>query len=121
VKIIHFLLPELPVDPAFAYRVIFMRRPIDEVLASQKAMLSRQGKPGANDELLKKAYQSQTRLAEAWMANHSRVRSLDVNYHDVLNRPLESAQQICAFLELDLNAAAMAAAVDPALYRQRIC
>ncbi len=119
VKIIHFLLPELPVDPPFAYRVLFMRRPIEEVLASQQAMLSRQGKPSANEDVLKNAYQSQVRSAETWMADHACVRSLNVDYHEALTHPLKIAKDICAFLEADLDAAAMAAAVDPSLYRQR--
>ena len=42
VKVIFALLPSLP--SGYRYKVIFMRRNISEILASQKAMLSRRGK-----------------------------------------------------------------------------
>ena len=44
VKMVYRLLYDLPGDQD--YRVIFMRRNIDEVLTSQKKMLQRSGKPG---------------------------------------------------------------------------
>ena len=47
VKVIHFLLQQLPVDGSVAFRVILMQRTMNEVLASQRKMLARQGKPGA--------------------------------------------------------------------------
>src|SRR5437763_895686 len=48
VKVIHLLLRELPLDGSLAYRIVFMRRPIEEVLASQHALLQRAGKPAAD-------------------------------------------------------------------------
>src|SRR6185295_16167693 len=48
VKIIHLLLRELPADGRLAYRVIFMKRPLDEILASQRVMLEREGKKSAD-------------------------------------------------------------------------
>ncbi len=45
VKIIHLLLYELPPDQI--YRVIFMRRNINEVVASQQKMLRRSGRQPA--------------------------------------------------------------------------
>ena len=46
VKVIHLLLRDLPDDRE--YRVVMMSRDLDEVLASQQAMLARSGKKGAN-------------------------------------------------------------------------
>src|SRR3954454_2290996 len=36
VKIIHLLLRELPTDGGLTYRVIFMKRPLEQILASQR-------------------------------------------------------------------------------------
>ena len=119
VKVIHFLLPELPINDRLVYRVIFMRRPIDEILASQQAMLDRLGKPAANQAVLRLAYESQLRSAEQWMTSHSSVRALNIDYHQVIDRPREVSAEVCAFLGLSLNLEAMAAAVDPKLHRQR--
>ena len=119
VKVIHFLLPELPINDRLVYRVIFMRRPIDEILASQQAMLDRLGKPTANHAVLRQAYESQLRSAEQWMTSHSSVRALNIDYRQVIDRPREVSAEVCAFLGLSLNLEAMAAAVDPKLHRQR--
>jgi hypothetical protein len=40
---VSLLLFKLP--PAFRYKIIFMRRNLDEILASQAKMLARLGKP----------------------------------------------------------------------------
>ena len=120
VKVIHFLLPELPIEDPLAYRVIFMRRPIDEILASQRTMLDRHGKPGVNDAVLKQAYESQLRLAEQWITNHPSVRALNIEYHNVIRRPGEVSAEVSSFLGLALNVEAMAAAVDPKLHHQRL-
>ena len=37
IKIIHLLLRELPLDGSLVYRIVFMQRPLEEVLASQRA------------------------------------------------------------------------------------
>jgi len=54
VKIIHLLLRELPVEGQFQYRVILMKRPIEEILASQRAMLQRASKAAAADAVLER-------------------------------------------------------------------
>src|SRR5665213_1543473 len=58
VKIIHLLLSELPNDGSLTFRVFLMQRAIDEVLASQRKMLARDGKAGAAlaDETLARIY-----------------------------------------------------------------
>ena len=52
VKMIYQLLYDLP--PDYDYRVVFMQRDLDEVLASQRSMLERRSEKGASvapDEL----------------------------------------------------------------------
>ncbi len=120
VKIIHILLPELPVGGE-EYRVIFMQRPIGEVLASQWKMLGRSGKPGAAipAEQLAQIYAAQLARAEQWLDGAPRVRALKVDYHAVVATPHAAAKTIATFLERELNVNAMAAAVDPKLHRER--
>ena len=69
IKVIHLLLRELPTDGIYNYRVILMKRSIKEVLASQRVMLDRQGKTGADDVMLEKILSESTRtgrgMAEA--------------------------------------------------------
>lgn len=119
VKVVHLLLPDLP--GGYEYRVIFMHRDVSEVLASQEAMLRRQGRRGADlsPEQLAHAFAGQLRCVRAWISERAHFGTLDVDYHQVVDDPITQAARVNQFLGGHLDAARMAAAVDPALYRQR--
>ena len=118
VKIIVQLIPFLPFE--LNYRVIFMERAISEVLASQREMLQRQEKSGGNlsDAQLGKIFERQVHEVKQMLAQRT-IPTLDVAYLEALQRPMEIAEKIRAFFGEDLDVGAMAAAVDPNLYRQR--
>jgi len=119
IKVIHLLLRELPADGRFTYRVIFMKRPLAEIIASQRVMLERQGKASADEAALMKIYQSQLLQVEQWLAAQPAFSFRLVDYHRVLENPLDVAEEINVFLGGDLDVAAMAGAVDATLYHQR--
>ncbi len=119
VKIIHLLLRDLVWDGSLQYRIVFMRRPIDEVLASQRTMLARDGKVAADAAVLRRAFDQQLQQIDAFLAQQPSARVLDIDYHAVVQQPLPSAQAVQAFLGMAMDTQAMAAAVDPALHRQR--
>lgn len=119
VKIIHLLLRDLLLDGTLQYRIVFMQRPIEEVIASQHSMLQREGKSGADPAVLKKAFESQLAQLQAWLVNQPGIDVLDMPYHRVIGQPQAVADDLAGFLGLPLNTAAMVQAVDPALHRQR--
>lgn len=119
IKVIHLLLRELPTDGQFNFRVILMRRPIAEVLASQRAMLEHQGKVAADDAVLAKVYQRQLDQAEQRLSSQAVFSVLPVDYHAVLKTPELAANEINDFLGGGLDVAAMIRAIDPKLYRQQ--
>jgi LPS sulfotransferase NodH len=119
VKIIHALVRELPADGRFQYRVLLMKRPIEEVLASQGAMLARSGKTSADPAVLTRIYQSQLEVLERWLEAQKDFRFLRVEHQRLLANPIEVAAEINEFLGGSFDVAAMAAAVDPLLYRER--
>ena len=119
VKIIVQLIPFLPSE--FNYRVIFMARDISEVLASQRTMLQRQGKrSGGNlsDRQLGRIFECQVREVKQLLGRRN-IPTLYVSYLAALQRPMDIAEKIGEFLDEDLDVCAMAAAIDPDLYRQR--
>lgn len=118
VKVVSFLLPELPAG--FSYQVIFIRRPLDEVLASQRRMLERRGESrGPDDMRMKELYERHLRALPDWLDSREGFETLYMDYGSVLAAPEIAADRVNAFLGGGLDAAAMAAAVDTALHRQR--
>src|SRR5262249_46324375 len=91
VKVISRLLLSLP--GGHEYRVIFMQRPLTEVLASQDEMMKRRGtfKAGANPAIMSAAFEKHLREVYAWMDSKMNVKGLRIAYHDVLKRPREIA------------------------------
>ena len=119
VKVIHLLLMELPDDRD--YRVIFMRRDLREVVASQTTMLTRSGKAGGGlpPERLMAVYEQQLATVGSWLAARPRFRVLDVPYAELVASPASWVPRINAHLGGALDEAAMRTAVDPALHRNR--
>ena len=117
-KVVAPLVPFLP--QACRYRVILMMRDLGEIVTSQRGMLERLERAGADlDEAeLSDAMGQQLVRAKALLAGHE-IPLLLLSYSEVLADPVGAAGQVAAFLETDLDEAAMAGAVDPALRRQR--
>jgi hypothetical protein len=119
VKMVHLLVPELPLDRE--YRVIFMRRQMEEILASQRKMLDRSGKKGAQmpDAVLIRIFETQVQNVLQWLSQAPRFSVHQVWYRELIADPAGHAQSINALLGGHLNEGAMQSAVDPALYRNK--
>jgi hypothetical protein len=123
VKVISSLLFALPAN--YEYRVIFMQRPIEEVQASQAAMIRTLGTqapalPAEAMQAALKAHLAQVNAGIAGRQGGGGFPVLRVNYHDLIADPQRIAQLMAGFLGRPLNVEAMARQVDPALYRQRL-
>ncbi len=119
IKVVSPLLRSLPAD--HEYRVIFMRRELDEVLASQERMLERRGQPAGPDRaLMRSHFERHLETVTAWLASQKYIRVTYCDHAAVLRDPQTAATAIVDFLEVPLNIGEMVAAVDPALYRQRM-
>jgi len=117
IKLVAQLLPFIPTDQPC--RVIFMERDIDEVLASQGRMLKNLGRPPADDEKLRSAFNRQLRQLKVSLAARATISVRFIRHSEAINDPSGTAAAINAFLGGGLDEQAMAAAVDPDLYRQR--
>jgi len=120
VKVVSALLQYLP--PQHTYKIIFMQRPLQEVLASQAVMLERQGAQGgkADDQTLGVVFAQHLDRTEHWLATQKHMTVLYVHYHETMANPVATATCVAQFLDLPLAVDAMARAVDPRLYRQRV-
>jgi len=119
VKLVHTLVPSLP--PDLRYRVLLVRRRLDEVLASQRLMLARRGSAPdlAEDARLLPVLEAQLAGLERWLAAREDLAWLGIEYAELVAEPERVAARINAFLGGGLDEAAMAACVDPRLHRER--
>jgi hypothetical protein len=119
VKMVYLLLYDLPRN--HEYRVILMRRKITEVIASQEAMLRRQGKKSdaSDGTQLARLFHSHLQKLDAWIQNQENFSVLSVSYNDIRNNPERIMMDIDQFLGRKLDRQAMAEVFDPSLYRQR--
>jgi hypothetical protein len=119
VKMVHLLLLDLPTDRE--YRVIFMRRNLEEVVASQDVMLRRLGKESGDlskDQLIR-AFKAQIDKVDKYLAEHPNFKMLTVDYNEMIKDPAPQVGRINEFLGGNLDTEAMCGVVDPSLYRQK--
>ena len=119
VKLVHTLVASLP--PGFHYRVLLVRRPLEEVLASQRVMLARRGPApeDAEDARLLPVLEAQLACLERWLEAREGFVWLGIEHGELITAPGRVAARLNHFLGGGLDAGAMAACVDPALHRQR--
>jgi hypothetical protein len=119
VKVISALLEYLPAS--YTYRVVFIRREMSEILASQKKMLERRGEATdrVGDEELARLFAKHLQKVETWLRGQPNFSVLYVDYNKMLADPTPFVRQVNQFLGNTLDEQKMAVMVDPALYRNR--
>jgi hypothetical protein len=118
IKVISFLLKELPANNN--YKVIFMRRDIEEILASQQKMLQRRGEEaGTEDDRMATLFEGDLFRARYLMKHGAQFEFVEIHYRQALEDPAGAAARIREFLGLELDLDEMIGVIDPALYRNR--
>jgi len=119
VKVISALLKYLPAN--YNYRIVFLRRNMPEILASQRKMLVRRGEDPdkVDDAQMTELFNKHLQQVEGWLADQLNMQVLYVHYSEILADPRPEAQKINDFLGGKLDVEEMTAVVDPDLYRNR--
>ncbi|HEX8919175.1 MAG TPA: sulfotransferase domain-containing protein [Chloroflexota bacterium] len=119
VKMVYRLLYRLP--DTHRYRIVFMTRPLQEVIASQGVMLERHGKESTTVEDVRLAdlYGKQLSEVKVWLAARPHISVFYVDYHDALHDSARVAEELNTFFGGALDVDAMRRVPDAALYRQR--
>lgn len=118
VKMVSMLLRDLPTT--YTYKVVFMRRRMSEILASQKKMLLRNNKNMVVDDAeMKELFEMLLDQQLKWNDAQPHIEVAYAWYHDILEQPKSVAAQVNTFLGGELNEEAMVAVVDESLYRNK--
>jgi hypothetical protein len=119
VKVISTLLMALPMNRN--YRVIFLRRPLDQVAASQARMIQRRSGsgPALEPAALTAALEAHRRSMVSWLSARTSLDVYWMDFPELVAKPWEHAHALVEFLSVGLDAGAMASVVDAALYRNR--
>ena len=119
-KVISFLIKYLPDDND--YRIIFMRRNLDEVLTSQGKMIDRLGTTDAeaDDEAMKEAYRNDIVRTRLLCRKRRNMELIEIHYTETVADPAAGATKVNAFLGGHLDEEAIQAAIDQSLYRNKV-
>jgi len=118
VKVISSLLEYLP--STYKYKIIFMRREIAEILASQKQMLVRRGESSdGDDQKMSEQFQEHLKRVRVWLANQPNMDVLYVDYNALMSDPDPEIKSVAEFLGLTEKLDAMLSVPDRKLYRQK--
>lgn len=119
VKVITALLKHLP--RKHKYDLVIMRREISEILASQRKMLERRGEDPnkVGDKEMADLFSKHFDDVLEWIGQQKNIRSLEINYNQLLIDPRAQVEQLNRFLGGELDTDAMLEKIDPKLYRQR--
>ena len=102
-KMISQLLYDLPSNEN--YKVIFMKRKMSEILASQGKMLERMGrsKDGISDEKMGEFFDKHLSKIIDWIEGRKYIDVLYIDYNDFLINPDEHIKTLNRFLNYKLN------------------
>jgi hypothetical protein len=120
-KCVSMLLPRMPAK--HDYKVIFMLRPISQVVASQRSMTTRLGTKSVDldSEQLERGLRGHREEIRRWAVAAPHVELLEVSYPSLVRDPVPIISKLVAFLggESLPNEQAITAVIDLALHRQR--
>lgn len=119
IKVISFLLEHLP--DTYNYKIIFMRRELSEVLASQQKMLERRSEQPSDisDEEMAALFSAHLEKIYKQLSERPNCDVLYIDHREALNSPDKIATRINTFLDNRLDVTAMTKIVDKQLYRNR--
>ena len=120
IKIVSPLLQHLPLE-GHSYKVLFMRRHLREILASQAKMLARRGEehdPSGDDAMFHYFVKHIDEIQD-YLSRNACFETEYFFFREMLSQPIDQARRINEFLGTNRDVELMASAVDGKLYRNR--
>ncbi|MGA0901105.1 MAG: alkaline phosphatase family protein [Luteolibacter sp.] len=119
IKVVTALLPALP--RKHRYKILYMVRPVEQIIDSQWAMLARHGKsPRAEKDHLIATQDQYSRKVRELLSSSEQVELLEVDYPKLIADPASVLEEIAGFLGVAFQLTSdVIDCVKPQLYRQR--
>jgi len=118
-KVLYHLLKHLPEN--LHYKVIFMQRPLNEVMQSQDRMLAGLGRddiaPASAELALTFACQIDDILC--WVSQQKHMDLWQCDYPHLIESPTRALQELAHFLETEFSLETLKQTIDPNLYTVR--
>lgn len=103
-------------DLELKYKVIFMRRDIEEILMSQEKML---GKDQSSErEKFSSIYNKHIQLTKNFFENNN-IEFIEVQYNNLFNSLDKEIKSISHYLDIDMDLEKVSKIIDPSLYRNK--
>jgi len=119
VKVISALLEHLPAG--YRYKIIFMERQPEEILASQRKMLAhRNEKSEISDAEMQKQFKEHLVAVKYWLARQPNMEVLYVDYNKMMANPDLYCQPIADFISIPVDVSKMRSVPNAGLYRNRV-
>lgn len=118
VKVISALLEFLPSE--YTYKVIFMEREIQEILASQRKMLQRRNEASHIDDAdMEAQFRKHLTVVKPWLVRQPNMEVLYVSYNALMSDPEPQCRRVVEFIRTPLDLSRMLAVPNAELYRNR--
>ncbi|MGE5378057.1 MAG: sulfotransferase domain-containing protein [Bacteroidota bacterium] len=118
VKVISALLEYLPSQ--YSFKIIFMEREIQEILASQRKMLERRNEaPGVDDPQIEEQFRKHLALIKPWLARQPNMEMLSISYNSLISNPEPYCRRVLEFVRVPLQLERMLSVPNGELYRNR--
>ena len=117
-KVVKIVAP-LPVylDKSLDYRIVFMRREIEEVLRSQEKMLNKD--QTSEREKFKTIYEMHLKKTYHFFESNS-IPYIDIQYKQLLNESEQELKRLIDFLELSTPIEELLSVIKVDLYRNKV-
>ena len=119
VKVISSLLKFLP--PDHCYKIILMRRRIDEIMASQARMIRnrQENSDRISDAEMSMLFEKHLHDISAWLKRQDYIEHIEISYNEILRAPETAHSVLSSFLDHALDTDQMISMIDRSLYRQK--
>jgi hypothetical protein len=103
-------------DTKFDYRVVFMRRDIEEILQSQEKMLEKD--QTSEREKFRTIYEFHLKKTYRFLKENE-IPYININYNELMADPVTTLGQVKEFCNIDASVEELCEVVNPDLYRNR--